>query len=165
MELLQELSFANTQSINCPLNRSGIIKILASGELAAGGRDRGLIIRFNRNADPESYQSFTHMGGHDGTPEWAHNMMPREEGFDTGICTGRNGWYLDATFMLEYTLSINPNFLKVTGSGLSSFALGDNRFLGYEGHGVFVTNTPVSEIEVGFTGGAVRTGDLRIYHM
>lgn len=158
MELLQELSFSNTRTISCPLNRSGMIKILASGELAANGIDHGLLIRFNR--ETTNYKSFVHMGGDAGLNEWAN-----EKGYDSGIYTGRNGWGHDATFMLDYTFTINTNYLKVTGSGMSAFALGNNSFLSYESHGVFLANRPVTEIEVGFTGGIVRMGDLRIYHI
>lgn len=154
MELLHELSFRNDKSISCSLNRSGMIKILISGELAAEGRDHRLLIHFN--GERKSYRSFVHMGGDAGLNEW---------GDETGIYTGRNGWGVDATFMVDYTFTINPDYQKVTGSGMSAFALGDNRFLGYESHGVFVTSRPVSMIEVGFTGGKVRIGDLRVYHI
>lgn len=156
MELLNVLSFSNTNMLTCPMNGSGIIKIIASGELAAEGKDHRLVIRLN--GANSSYGSYVHMGGHAGLNEWGNP--------EDGIYAGRNGWGLDATFILDYTLTINNNYQKVVGSGMSAFALGDNRFLGYESHGFFVAGSPIFRIDVGFTGGAkVRIGDLRIYQM
>lgn len=153
MELLHELAFSNTNMLSCNYNRSGMIKILASGELAAEGKDHRLFIMFN--GDRKSYRSFVHMGGDAGLGEWD----------ETGIYVGRNGWGMDATFALDYTFTINPKYQKVTGSGMSSFALGDNRFLGYESHGFYVTGSPVSSIHIGFDNCKVRLGDLKIYQM
>ncbi len=156
MELIKQLAFNNTNEIICPIDRPGMIKIIASGELAAEGKDHRLVIRLN--GSNSSYKSFVHMGGDAGINEWGN---PEE-----GIYTGRNGWGLDATFMLDYTLTINSDYQKVVGSGMSAFALGDNRFLGYESHGSFVTGSPIYSIELGFTnGGIVRIGDLRVYQM
>jgi hypothetical protein len=155
MNLLSELSFNNSPNLilESP-SISGIIKIVSCGKLSAEGQDCRLLIRFNGKR--ESYTSFVHMGGHAGLNEWGN---PSE-----GIYVGRNGWYLDAIFSLEFTLAIIPGAQKITGSGLSVFALGDNRMLGYESHGVFVTDEPITSIEVLFTGGKVN-GEARFYQL
>lgn len=156
MELIKKLVFDNTNEIICPIDRPGMIKIIASGELAAEGKDHRLVIRLN--GLNSSYKSFIHMSGDANEGEWGN---PEE-----GIYTGRNGWGLDATFMLDYTLTINNEYQKVVGSGTTSFALGDNRILGYKSHGFFVSGSPIFSVGLGITnGGKVRIGDLLVYQM
>ena len=152
MQNLANINFDNSPSLRCDtVPSSGIIKIVANGKLAAEGQDRRLLIRFNN--DTESYRSFVHMGGDAGLNEW---------GETNGIYVGRNGWHLDSIFSLEFTFSIIPGAQKITGSGLSAFAMGDNRFLGYRSHGQFVTHEPISSIQLIFTGGTVN-GEARFY--
>ena len=131
---------------------NGFIKIHACGELAANSGDQKLLIRLNNSTS--SYKSYVLMSGD-------ANAGERETG---GFYLGRNGWNLDATFSLEFTLAINPNSQKVVGSGNSVFALGDNRILGYESHGFFVTRDPISQIDIAFTGGVVK-GQSRFYRI
>lgn len=67
MELIKQLAFNNTNEIICPIDRPGMIKIIASGELAAEGKDHRLVIRLN--GSNSSYKSFVHMGGDTGINE------------------------------------------------------------------------------------------------
>jgi len=144
LNLVFNNSTANAQSLtfvpNSPV-KDGFIKIHSSGKLAAKGGDQRLLIRVN--GANTAYRSFVHMGGDAGLGEWD----------DRGFYIGRNGWSLDAAFSLEFTLAVNSSSQKIVGSGSSVFALGDNRILGYESHGFFVTNQPISQIQILFTGG------------
>ncbi|MBH5315987.1 MULTISPECIES: hypothetical protein [Bacillus amyloliquefaciens group] len=152
--LLNTISFSNSTSTKytqaSPFGE-GFIKIFGKGELAAKGTDQKLLIRLNGD-NSNSYQGFVHMGGHHGAGEWD----------DTGFYLGRNGWHLDSTFMFEFTLAIDSNAQKITGSGSSTFALADNRILGYESHSFFVSNPPITSVEVLFTGGVV-AGECQYY--
>ncbi|WP_042190537.1 hypothetical protein NSQ90_21960 [Paenibacillus sp. FSL H7-0737] len=153
MQLISDVSFANGVQTRCDCNpQNGFIKILATGELAAQGQDRRLLIRIN--GANTSYKSFVLMNGDSSAGEWD----------ETGIYVGRNGWGLDATFSLDFTLGIFSNAQKITGTGSAVFAHGDNRILGYECHGFFVSNDSVRSIDVIFTGGTVN-GHTRIYQL
>lgn len=144
--LLDTISFSNSTSTRytqaTPF-RDGFIKIFGKGELAANRGDHKLLIRLN--GKDSRYQGFVYMGGHAALGEWD----------ETGFYLGRNGWNLDSTFMFEFTLAIDSNAQKITGSGSSTFAMADNRILGYENHSFFISNPPITDIEVLFTGGVV----------
>lgn len=154
IELIDELPFTQQAAVFAPTTpiTSAHIKIVSSGELNAQGQDRRLLLRLNTATN--GYQGFVHMGGHHGAGEWDNS----------GFYLGRNGWGLDATFSVEFTIAINSNAQKVTGSGFTVFAHGNNTILGYECHSFLVTNPPVSRLELLFTGG-VATGVTRIYRM
>jgi hypothetical protein len=153
MQLIRSDSFSNTASIvdfsPSPIS-NGFVKIHVSGELAAKGDDRRLFICLNRHND--GYKSFTLMNGDHATGEWS----------DHGFYIGRNGWHLDSSFNLEFTLAIGAGTQKITGNGLATFAHGDDRILGYESHGFFTTKEAISNIQVLFNGG-VANGQYRIY--
>ncbi|WP_137934561.1 hypothetical protein [Mesorhizobium comanense] len=134
---------------------SGFVKILANGELNAQGADRRLLITVNNQNS--GYRGFVMMNGDASAGEWE-----QAPGGGPGFYVGRNGWSIDATAMVEFTLAISPTSQKITGSGLSTFALGDGRILGYQSHGYLVTNQPISSIEVAFVGG-VAVGYSRFY--
>lgn len=153
--LLDTISFSNSTSTRythgTPFG-DGFIKILGKGELAANGQDfLKLLIRLNGD-DTNSYRSYLHMGGDDVLGEWEA----------TGFYIGRNGHNMDSTFMFEFTIAIDSQAQKVTGSGLSTFALANNRIQGHECHGFFVSNPPITSIDVLFTGGVVN-GECKYY--
>lgn len=153
MQLIGNDSFSNTASIvnfNPSPISNGFVKIHVSGELASQGDDRRLFICLNGHNT--GYKSFTLMNGDHSAGEWS----------DHGFYIGRNGWYLDSSFNLEFTLAIGAGAQKITGNGLATFALGDDRILGYESHGFFATNEALSNIQVLFNGG-VANGQYRIY--
>ncbi|MCU4836514.1 hypothetical protein OCF61_27270 [Bacillus cereus] len=155
MELIKELSFNNSPSLGFDIPPiRGMIKIVATGILAAEGQDRHLLIRFNNKS--ESYKRFVIIEGNldETLYEWD----------TTGIYAGRNGWHQDANFTLDYTLGIFPSSQKISGSGLATFAHGNNDLLGIESHGFFVTDEEIRNIQVLFTGGKVN-GLLRIYQL
>ncbi|MDM5277141.1 hypothetical protein QUF95_07090 [Paenibacillus silvae] len=154
MNLLAETPFENSLGFDLSFSsvKDGFVKIFVSGELAAQSRDRRIFLRIN--GVTSSYQSFTLMNGHAGAGEW-----------DTsGIYLGRNGWNLDSNFLSEIKLGIFSKSQKITANGLTTFALGDNRILGYEHHGFLVTSSPLSSISVGFDSG-VASGKSSVYVM
>ncbi|RGL39013.1 hypothetical protein DXC69_03075 [Paenibacillus polymyxa] len=154
MNLLGEVPFENSTGFDFSFSpvTNGFVKIFISGELAAQSQDRKLLLQINGASS--GYQSFILMNGHASTGEW-----------DTsGFYLGRNGWSLDSTFQSEITIGVFSKAQKITANGLTTFALGDNRILGYEHHGFYVSAAPLSSIRVGFTGGAA-TGQSRVYYI
>jgi hypothetical protein len=154
IDLLSEQQFSGSGLSYAPSSAisSGFVKILATGELNGQAADRRLLLRIN--GKDSGYQGFVLMNGHAGNGEWD----------GSGYYLGRNGWHLDATFMVEFTLGISSTAQKITGAGTSTFAHGNNNILGFECHGFCVTNAQLSRIELVFTGG-VATGMTRVYRM
>ncbi|MET1123087.1 hypothetical protein ABWU59_29650 [Priestia megaterium] len=155
MQLIRNSSFLNTPSIlNFDLSpiSDGFLKIYVSGELAAQAADRRLFICLNGHNT--GYKSFTLMNGDSSAGEWSNY----------GFYVGRNGWHLDSSFSLEFTLAVASSAQKITGNGLTTFAHGDDRILGYESHGFFTTKEAISNIQVLFDGG-VASGQCAIYQI
>jgi hypothetical protein len=138
-------------TLNVKTVRDGFIKVFASGKLAGLGKDHRLVLRINGQSS--NYQSFGLMQGHAAAGEWD----------TTGIYLGRNGWHLDADFSTEITVSVNALSNKVTVHGLSTFAHGSNQVLGYEIHGFWVGNGPVTSVDLQFSDNAVASGFARHY--
>lgn len=126
------------------------LKIFISGELAAQGTDRRFLLRINGTAT--DYQSFVVMDGHAGGGEWDGR----------GFYVGRNGWGLDASIGIEYTISSANIRNKRVGHGMSTFAHGNNSILGYHCNGFLVSNTPIQSIQLAITGG-VFSGAIKLY--
>ena len=126
------------------------LKILVSGELAAGDNDRRCMLQIN--GITSGYTSFVVMNGHAGAGEWDGN----------GFYLGRNGWYLDASMSCEFTLATKSLLNKVTGHGLSTFSNGNNTILGYLAHGFVLNAQSINSVKVFFTGG-VFTGSVKMY--
>lgn len=136
-------------------SQSSIYKIIGTGELAAKGQDHQLLIRVN--GEGKDYNSYVLMSGAHSTFEGAPIGL-------TGFYVGRNGYGEDATFSFEYILSVDSHAQKITGSGTSVFAHG-NRVLGYQSFGYFVSNPPISSIQVLLTGDVEVSGRARLYRM
>ncbi|MDR6759801.1 hypothetical protein J2Y48_005119 [Mycoplana sp. BE70] len=153
MQFLGEAQFGGNSLAFTPNSgiSNGCVKVFATGELNAQAADRRMLIRVNGAG--AGYQGFVLMNGHAGAGEWDNS----------GFYSGRNGWGQDATFMLEYTLAVGPTSQKITGTGQTTFAHGNNTIVGYETHGFLVTNQPLTRIEVIFTGGVVAGPPARFY--
>jgi len=129
------------------------IRILAEGELAAGGRNHRALLRLNGHA--QGYHSFVTLEGasEDATPtEWA----------DNALVAGRNRAGLDTHFRIDVSItSVLANGLRI--------ALGNARYtdpgaqsVEYLLHGYLTDPRPIERIEFGFEGGTVR-GSLAFY--
>ncbi|MGG1244029.1 hypothetical protein ABE187_14345 [Bacillus cabrialesii] len=157
MHLLHKIpltdSTSGTYTLETPF-KDGYIKILGKGELAAKGGDHHLLIRLNGNDSFKSYRSYVYMGG---------DYVAGERD-NTGFYLGRNGKNADSTFMFDYTLAIDPHTQKITGNGLSTFAVSNDevKILGYESHGYFVSEPLITSINVLFTGGVVN-GEFKFF--
>jgi hypothetical protein len=130
---------------------AGFLKVFAAGELTAQGGDRRMLIRLN--SESQGYKGYVSMTG--------NHTLPQEWD-SSGFFLGHNGWALNASFMAEFTLAFQPNAKQVSGSGFSTFSHGNGTMLGYECHGVFVTQSPIQRFEIGFDEGAA-TGTVRLY--
>jgi hypothetical protein len=154
-QLLSEAAFSGNDVSFDRLDRAstGFIKVLATGHLNSQGVDRRLLLRVNRMTS--GYRGFVLMQGDAGGGEWD----------ETGFYLGRSGYNADAAFSLDLTIALPTSVQKITANGSSTFAHGaNNLLLGYECHSVLVTNRPITQIDLLFTGGVV-TGMCRVYSM
>lgn len=155
MKLIKQVTMSGTEQhidlAGASLSPADHIKIFAAGDLSAQAADRRFLLRLN--GLPTGYQSFVVMDGHYHTGEWD----------GSGFYVGRNGWYLDASVTIEYTISAAMNQQqKRLGHGLSTFGLGNNSILGYQCNGFLVTDKPIQSVSLIVTGG-VFSGALKVY--
>lgn len=158
MEFISEVDFSSSAGLTLTPNeasRSSIFKIIGTGEMAAKGQDHHLLIRVN--GEEKDYNSYVIMSG-------AHSAFEGTPVGLTGFYVGRNGYGEDAAFSFEYIISVDSNAQKITGSGTSVFAHG-NRVLGYQSFGYFVSNPPISSIQVLLTGDVAVSGRTRLYRI
>ncbi|ETT37037.1 hypothetical protein C161_11028 [Paenibacillus sp. FSL R5-192] len=153
MNIISQADFDRTSNVICPVSNAvsdGYVKIIASGELAANNADHKILLRIN--GAKSSYKSYYLMTGNDNEAAWD----------ETGILIGRNGRHSDANFFFEVTLSVFSKSQKILSNGCANSINGNNSLLGFENHGAFITNQPLSSLEIVFTGG-VSTGQFRVY--
>lgn len=160
MELIQEVTVeAATEldlGIDAKLLASGpFIKLVGSGELAAAGRDRRFLVMLTDSGGapkPLFYNSYGLMNGHAHLGEWDGR----------GFYVGRNGWGLDASMAVEFTLTKNMLTNKIIGLGKSTFSMANQSVLGYEAHGFAIDNNPIEGVKLVFDGGTF-SGSFRLY--
>lgn len=154
MEFIDEKRIDGDE-LTIELDRANVdgIKVAVSGELAAESADRRFLLQLNyRPGINHFYQSFVVMDGHAGMGEWDGR----------GFYVGRNGWGLDASVSIEYTISAAMLNMKRLGHGMATFAHGNNTILGYTCNGFVVSDEPIRSVSLLTNGGHFK-GKMRLY--
>jgi hypothetical protein len=120
------------------------------GSLQANNNDHRVLLRVNGTS--EDYRSFVIMGGDVGS--LASEM-------DTaGLYVVRNGYHQDYDFSGHYFLSSAPDGAILTGHGMSTFYLANDKVLGFSANGCWTHKFDVTSIELIVAGGFAGTGGI-----
>lgn len=126
------------------------IKVIVSGELAIQNADSRFLLRINElNTE---YNSFVVMDGNDAGVEWE----------TSGFYAGRNSHCQNASVIIEYTISALYQKTMLVGHGISTFAMNDNRLLGYTCNGLLRNHNAINAVSLICTNGAF-DGVIKIY--
>mgnify|MGYP000638353223 CR=1 FL=1 len=162
MNLLKESTCKDSRNIgnyiqHCYLNFDEplrLIKLFVGGQFSVDTGDFRFLLWVND--EDSNYNSFVLQDG-------SHLKQTMPEWDSAGFYVGRNGWSIDASVSIEYTISAMGN--NLVGHGMATFGHDDNAILGYTCNGLLNSNKDITKVALMTTGGVNFIGSMKVYEV